>query len=482
MLNLTVEPLTGVADARESSIFTGLSTAGDDANYRQVLDDLPAAIYVTDANGLITYYNQAAATLWGHRPTLGESEWCGSWKLFRPDGTALPHEECPMAIAIKQRSVVRGLEAIAERPDGTRVPFMPYPSLLLNASGEMIGAVNMLVDISDRKRAEEATSRIAAIIASSADAIIGTTLDGVVSSWNSGAEKLLGYSAAEMIGRSGSILVPPDRGDEEPEILDRIRRGQAVEHYETLRQRQDGSLVEISLSVSPVLDGKGRVIGASKIARDISERRRAAEQQQLLLRELDHRVKNLFALASGLVAMSARSTTDPRDLVSTIQDRLGALAKAHTLTLSSAVDPNERRQVGTTLHTLIRTITSPYETRAGEAMRVAISGPDLPLGGSPMTSFALMLHEFATNAAKYGALSTAAGEVSITCREVSDQFELVWEERGGPTLAQAPNGEGFGGLITRSTVEKQFGGSLSHEWRPDGLLIRMVVLRARLHA
>ena len=89
---------------------------------------LPAAIYVTDALGRITYFNEAAATLWGHRPTLGTSEWCGSWKLFWPDGRALPHGECPMAIAIKEKRTVRGMEAIAERPDGTRVPFEPYPT------------------------------------------------------------------------------------------------------------------------------------------------------------------------------------------------------------------------------------------------------------------------------------------------------------------------------------------------------------------
>jgi two-component sensor histidine kinase len=97
-----------------------------------------------------------------------------------------------------------------------------------------------------------------------------------------------------------------------------------------------------------------------------------------------------------------------------------------------------------------------------------------------MTSFALLLHEFATNAAKYGALSTAAGEVSISCREGTDRFELVWEERGGPTLTHAPDTEGFGALITRSTVEKQFGGSLSHEWRSKGLVIQMAVPRERL--
>ena len=478
MPELVAKPSNEIA--RAPAIAGQAGSGHDDDYYRQVLDDLPAAIYTTDASGRITYYNHAAATLWGHRPILGESEWCGSWKLFWPDGRALPHGECPMAIAIKERRPLRGVEAVAERPDGTRVPFMPYPTLLLDAAGDVIGAVNMLVDLSDRKRAEEATRRMAAIVASSADAIIGKSLDGVVLSWNRAAEDLFGYSAKEMIGKSVSILIPPDRQDEEPEILDRIRRGEAVEHYETLRQRKDGGLVEISLTVSPVLDEEGRVVGASKIARDISERRRAAQQQQLLLREMDHRVKNLFTLASGLVALSARSAKDPRELVAAIQDRLGALANAHTLTISPSTHPDAGPQAGTTLHTLIRTITSPYETRGDGAMRVSITGPDLPLEGSPMTSFALLLHEFATNAAKYGALSTARGEVRISCRADADWFKLDWAETGGPELTEAPHAEGFGGAITRSTIERQFGGSLSHEWRTDGLVIQMAIRRDRL--
>jgi PAS domain S-box-containing protein len=120
-----------------------------------LLDALPAAVYTTDVAGRITFYNEAAAVLWGCRPELGKSEWCGSWRLFWPDGQALPHDECPMAVALKENRAVRGAEAIAERPDGTRVPFLPYPTPLHDASGKLVGAVNMLVDITDRKRAEE---------------------------------------------------------------------------------------------------------------------------------------------------------------------------------------------------------------------------------------------------------------------------------------------------------------------------------------
>jgi PAS domain S-box-containing protein len=120
---------------------------------------LPAAAYTTDAQGRITSYNEAAADLWGCRPDIGKSEFCGSWKLYWPDGRPLPHDECPMALALKEKRAIRGMEAVAEQPDGSRVPFIPYPTPLFDACGQLMGAINMLVDISDRKRAELTLAR-----------------------------------------------------------------------------------------------------------------------------------------------------------------------------------------------------------------------------------------------------------------------------------------------------------------------------------
>jgi PAS domain S-box-containing protein len=146
-----------------------------------------------------------------------------------------------------------------------------------DASGTLIGAVNMLIDISDRKRADAQRQRLAAIVESSEDAIFSKDLNGIITSWNHGAELLFGYSAEEAIGKPITILIPPDLIHEEPEIIERVRKDERVDQYDTVRRRKDGSLIDISLTVSPLKDADGRIIGASKIARDITERKRAQQ-------------------------------------------------------------------------------------------------------------------------------------------------------------------------------------------------------------
>ena len=187
----------------------------------------------------------------------------------------MPHNESPMAVALKEGRIVRGIDAIAERPDGTRLWFMPYPTPLRNAEGNIVGGINMLVDITDRKRDEEAKARLAAIVESSDDAIVSKNLNGIITSWNRGAVSIFGYTAQEAIGQPVTMLMPPDRVNEEPGILKRIRAGEKIDHYETIRRRKDGTLLNVSLTVSPIFDAAGHVIGASKIARDITDRKRA---------------------------------------------------------------------------------------------------------------------------------------------------------------------------------------------------------------
>ena len=198
-------------------------------------------------------------------------------------------------------------------------------------SGILIGAVNMLIDISDRKRADVDAQRLASIVESSDDAIISKDLDGIITSWNCGAERLFGYTAEEVIGKPVTILIPEDRMNEEPEILERIRRGERIDHYDTVRRRKDGSLIDISLTVSPLKDADGRIIGASKIARDITERKRAQEQQKLLVNEMQHRIKNSLATIQAIATQTLNQHAKERDAFIA---RLHALGSAHDLLTS----------------------------------------------------------------------------------------------------------------------------------------------------
>ena len=286
--------------------------------FRELLDALPAAVYTTDAAGRITYYNEAAADLWGHRPALGSSEWCGSWKLFWPDGTPLAHDECPMAVALKEDRAVRGMEAAAERPDGTRVPFIPYPTPIHDETGKLVGAVNMLVDITDRKRAEE--------------------------------------------------------------------------------------------------------------------------QHNLLVRELHHRVKNTLAMVQAITGSTARATDNIEDFKTALFGRIQSLAKTHLL-LS-----DEERAVS--FAHVLRSELGAFDDGSHE--RIVLSGPDVPLTSQLAVSLGMAIHELTTNAAKYGSLSVYGGKVevnwSVTIGATRRTLSFDWVESGGPPVTQ-PQRQGFGSRL-----------------------------------
>ncbi len=181
--------------------------------FREMIDALPVAIYTTNLQGRLTHFNPAAVEFSGRVPELGVDSWCVSWKLYRPDGAPLPHDENAVALVLKEGRAVRGEETIAERPDGTSVWFMPYPTPLRDGEGRLVGAINMLLDITERKKGEQAAALLSAIVDSSDDAIISKDLNGIITSWNQGAERLFGYSAEEAIGQSITMLIPADRPD-----------------------------------------------------------------------------------------------------------------------------------------------------------------------------------------------------------------------------------------------------------------------------
>ena len=303
-----------------------------------------------------------------------------------------------------------------------------------------------------------ATQRIAAIVDSSDDAIIGKDLNGVITSWNTGAERLFGYIAEEILGKPIRTLIPPGRQEEEDTIIERIRRGERIEHYETVRQHKDGSLIEISLTVSPVKDAQGKVVGASKIARDIAARKRSEEHIAILAREAEHRAKNVLATVQATVHLSHSDTTD--GLKQAITGRIQALANVHRLFVQS-------RWMGAELSNLITEELSPY-CPVGDT-RARIEGPSLLLEPSTAQAIAVSLHELATNAAKYGALSLPAGKVQIEWSRAADGgLVLHWTETGGP-LVTPPARRGFGMRVMDSMIRDQLNGDVHFDWHAQGL-------------
>lgn len=384
--------------AGRTKALTDILAGGDvaDSMFREMVEALPVAIYTTDAQGRLTYFNAAAVRLSDRVPEIGTDRWCVTWKLFLADGTPLAHDQCPMAIALQGGLVPGGIECMAERPDKTRFWFTLCPAVLRDREGRIIGGINLLVDITDRKaaeteakehfraivettpecvklvasdgtllqmnsaglamvgvsstdevegknvydliapedrerfrefnericqgergslqfdiiglkgarshmesnaaplrrsggdtvqlaithdvterkRAERAALLLGEIVNSSDDAIISKDLNGIITSWNISAERLFGYTADEAIGKPVTILIPSDRLDEEPNILSRLKRGERVDHFETIRRRKDGLMLDISLTISPVKDRQGNILGISKIARDITEAKR----------------------------------------------------------------------------------------------------------------------------------------------------------------------------------------------------------------
>ncbi|AMX98806.1 PAS domain S-box protein [Mesorhizobium ciceri] len=432
-----------------------------DSTYHQVLDSLPVAIYTTDPDGIITYYNRAAAEMAGREPEIGKDKWCVTFKLFTPDGKELPHDECPMAIALKENRPVRDQQAIAQRPDGSFFPFQPYPTPIRDETGNLIGAVNMLFDLTDRQRALEARHHLSAIVESSFDAIISKDLNTVIKSWNRGAERLFGYTAEQAIGRSVTMLIPDDHQDEEPRILERIRRGEAVDTYETIRQRKDGSLVPVSLTVSPVRNATGQIIGASKIARDITSARENEHRIRMLMREVNHRVKNQYSVILSMIRETNKRAENPAVFERQVRERIMALSRSHDLLVAG-----DWR--GVTVFELLLSQAKPF----GNEGRISMSGPSIVLSPNAVQYFGIAFHELATNSAKYGLLSGDDGTISVqwdaTGSGASKHFHLSWAETDGPKVQKVGQG-GFGTVVLKRVAPEAVGGKANLEYGPHGI-------------
>jgi PAS domain S-box-containing protein len=249
-------------------------------NQAHLIELFPMAAYAVRApDGVIVWFNSRAAELWGRTPVIGDTDerFCGAHTLYHADGTYMAHCDTPVALALTTGVSVHEEEVVIARPDGSRVMVSVHIDPIRDKDGTIVGAVNFFHDITDQKQAERATGLLATIVDSSDDAIISKNLDGTITTWNKGAERIFGYSPDEAVGRHITMIIPPDRHDEETTILGRLKRGERIDHYETVRLHKNGTALDISLTISPLKDGAGRVVGASKVARDVTERKRAEQ-------------------------------------------------------------------------------------------------------------------------------------------------------------------------------------------------------------
>ena len=404
-------------------------------------------------DGSIEFWNAGAERLYGFASdeAIGRS----SHSLLQ---TKFPIEFAEMRLQLRNDGYWSG-ELRHVRKDGREVIVDSRQQLL--ADGTVL-EVNR--DVTERKQIqralyenEERLRWMASIVAFSDDAIISKNLDGVITSWNRGSERMFGYTAEEAIGQPITIVIPRDRHAEERTILTRIRLGERIDHFETVRQRKNGSPIVVSLTVSAVKNANGEVVGASKIARDVSEQKRSQEQIATLAREAEHRSKNLLANVIATVKLSQSDT--PEGLKQAIEGRIRALANVHSLFVQT-------RWIGAELSAIARQELAPY-FEEGET-RARIKGPQVLLEPNVAQSVAVILHELATNAAKYGSLSLASGRIDLSWSHESEgRLELRWTETGGPPV-HTPTREGFGGRIIKQMAE-QLKGAARFEWHAEGL-------------
>jgi PAS domain S-box-containing protein len=423
-----------------------------------LLGALSVPAYMTDAHGRLTFYNDAAAGLWQYRPPLDVPLSALRVRLFSPEGIPLAPDDWPVARLLREGQLPPALELSVERGDGSRVAAIPHASLLYDSDGRVAGTVCLLFDVSQVGHGDADAARLAAIVSSSDDVIISKTLEGVITSWNAAATRVFGYEAEEMVGQSILKIIPPELHAEEERILATLKRGERLSHYDTVRVTKDGRRIDISLTVSPVRDRHGRVIGASKVARDVTERKRAEALQRLLFDELNHRVKNTLAIVTSLASQSLLRTSSPEEFAESFTGRVEALARAHDLLMLGQMR-------GTTLADLIQ----EQVILAGGA-RIYADGPKIVLDSQAVVQVGLVLHELATNARKYGALSVPNGRLNISWAQVPGQERDIiihWRESGVPNL-RPPQSQGFGTKLIERTSQA-FGGSATIEFRPGGL-------------
>jgi PAS domain S-box-containing protein len=494
-VSLTISPIhtpdgTAIGTSTIARDITEIKRFERDArHFTAIVDSSDDAIISKDLNGTVITWNRAAERLFGY--TAPEMIGRSIRVIVPADRQA---EEDHVLASMVRGETVGHFETVRVRKDGTLVPISLTVSPIRSAAGKVIGASKIARDLSRSIRSQRDALQLAAIVDSSADAIVSKDLDGIVISWNAAAEAMFGYSADDMRGQSIRRLIPADRQHEEDDVLARIRRGERVEHYETVRRRKDGTHIPVSLTVSPIFSQDGTVIGASKIARDISERKRAEEERQRLLviardssrlkdeflGTLSHELRTplnavvgyLRMIQSGLLSgekqaraldTAARNAMSLSQIVEDVLDVSRIISGKVRLDLQSVDLPEVVREAAETIR--------PAADAKGVRVETAMDPRATPVSGDP-ERLRQILWNLLSNAVKF---TSRGGRVQVRLERVNSHVEITVSDTGigipaeflpyvfdrfrqaDASIGRAHGGLGLGLAITRHLVELQGG-------------------------
>jgi PAS domain S-box-containing protein len=414
-------------------------------------------IFVWHPTKGIVEWNKGAEQLYGYdrKEALGQS----SHQLLKTVSSQSPEQI--LDILKIGRSWTGELEHYSK--DGRQI-FVESRHQAIVSDGEMF-ILETNHDISQRKRADAYTARMAAVALSSHDALFGITVDGIIETWNPAAERLFGYSAEEAIGQNIRIVAEPSRYEEQRDLMRRAHTNETVGPYDAKRMRKDGTTIDVSVALAPVKSPDGQLKSISVSVHDISDRKEWEMRQRLMTRELAHRNKNSFAVLQGILRSTLRTAKNQEDFAEAFSGRLHSLSAAQDV-----LTANDWR--GAEMSVLIKHQLAAYV--ANEDHRVELIGATVNLPAELAAPFGLIINELATNATKYGALSVETGSILVTWtieRSIDStvKINLTWRERGGPKLT-APGPRGFGSTL----IERSMGGAKTETiFEEEGLTFKM---------
>jgi PAS domain S-box-containing protein len=447
-----------------------------EAAFRRLLGALPAAIHTTDTDGRITFYNKAAVDLWGATPEVGKDKCSDLCRLYGVDGTLLPIDECPTKLCLAESRAIEGREAILERPDGVRIPIIPYPAPLIDEQGAVVGVVSIKLDITERKRAEAALAeRNAQFALASKVALVGShTYDCLteVTTLSPGSAAIYGLpeGRTELSRHESRARVHPgDLNRLEAEFNQALeqKRRELVSEFRIVRADngqvrwiEARSIISYDVGLQPL-----RVTGVSI---DVTERRQSEDHKAMLIAELDHRVKNVLACVSVIAEQSRTGSNSIEEFLQVLRGRIRSLANTHDLL-------SRGRWQGVALAQLVLNELAPC-MRDGNTL---IEGPAVDLRADSVQAIAIVLHELATNAAKYGALSNHCGQVSVRWNWQSNGsahkgLVLEWRETDGPPVSRQVL-SGYGTSVIRDLIPYELGGTVDYVLASDGVRCKLEI-------